>query len=211
LAAAGRKVAAIDGDVENAQLHRHYQNMGQGVIRTELGERDGGDVILAVMEQKEPDVILVDVAAGGSQILMRLQDESLFLSSAREMGYDFTVLSVLSPIKDSVNMLKEAMETTQGHFVQHVAVKNLHFGEADDFELFESSKTKLRFEKAGGVVITMRDLLGKTYAAIDQGNLPFSVAKTIEGGLPQGDRNRVRQWLTHLRDQMALAKGGLGL
>lgn len=117
----------------------------------------------------------------------------------------------MSPIKDSVQMLKEAMETTKSQFIQHVAVKNLHFGEADDFELFDASKTKQRFDKAGGVVITMRDLLPKTYGAIDRENLPFSVAMLRESGLPRGDRNRVRQWLSCLREQMALTRGALGL
>lgn len=211
LLAAGVNVAAFDSDPENAQLHRYYQGMGEGVVRTELAERDGGDDMLEAMEEQQPGVVLADVAAGGSQILMRLQDESLFLSSASEMDYGFTIVSVLSPIKDSVNMLKEAMETTKGHGVQHVAVKNLHFGEADDFDLFDASQTKLRFKEAGGVVITMRDLLGKTYGAIDRENLPFSLAAKKTGGLPQGDRNRIRQWLTDLRDQMALTNGALGL
>lgn len=211
LLAAGVKVAAFDGDPENAQLHRYYQHMGNGVVRTELAERDGGDDILAAMEEEEPEVVLADVAAGGSQILMRLQDESLFLSSAREMDYDFTIVSVISPIKDSVQMLKEAMDTTHGQFVQHVAVKNLHFGDEDDFELFDGSKTKQRFDQAGGVVITMRDLLPKTYGAIDRQNLPFSMAIQKDCGLPRGDRNRVRQWLSCLSEQMVLAQGALGL
>ena len=207
----GVNVAAFDGDPENAQLHRYYQNTGKGVVRTELAERNGGDDILAAMEEDQPDVILVDVAAGGSQILMRLQDESLFLSSAKNLGYAFTVVSVLSPIKDSVNMVKEALEITQGHSVQHVAVKNLHFGDEDDFGLFNSSKTKERFEADRGIVLTMRDLFNKTYGAIDKENLPFRVAATKESGLPYGDRSRTQQWLTCFQDQMLLANGALGL
>lgn len=99
LLTAGVNVAAFDGDPENAQLHRYYQGMGKGVVRTELAQRDGGDDILQVMEEQKPDVILADVAAGGSQILMRLEDESLFLSDMAEMGYTFTVVSVLVPSK----------------------------------------------------------------------------------------------------------------
>lgn len=211
LSAAGVNVAAFDGDPENAQLHRYYQGIGKGVARTELAERDGGDDILEEMEENQPDVILVDVAAGGSQILMRLEDESAFLSDATEMGYQFTVVSVLSPIKDSINMLKEAMVTTQGHNVQHIAVKNLHFGEEDAFELFDGSKTKRQFIEAGGIVLTMRDLLGKTYGLVDRGNLPFQLAMKKESGLSRGDRNRVQQWLTCFQDQMKLANGALGL
>lgn len=211
LLAAGIKVVAVDGDPENAQLHRYYKTMGDGVLRTELAKRNGGDAILKVMEEDEPDVILVDVAAGGSQILMRLQDESLFLSDAREMGYDFTIASVVSPIKDSVNMLKMAMDTTQGYPVRHVAVKNLNFGAEDEFELFESSKTKQRFEAEGGTVIKMRSLWPATYGVVDKDDLPFSVATQKASGLPRGDRNRIRQWLTCLGEQVALADGAFGL
>ena len=211
LLSAGINVAAFDGDLENPQLHRYYQNTGEGVTRTTLAERDGGDNILEVMEAAQPDVILVDVAAGGSQILMRLQDESLFLSSAEELGYAFTVVTVLSPIKDSVNMLKGAMDITQNHNVQHVVVKNLHFGQEDDFELFDSSTTKQRFEANGGIVLTMRDLLGKTYGLVDKDNLPFFIATKKESGLSRGDRNRVQQWLTCFQDQMQQANGALGL
>ncbi|PZO18181.1 MAG: hypothetical protein DCF25_10145 [Leptolyngbya foveolarum] len=211
LLAAETNVSAFDGDLGNPQLHRYYQNIGQGVTRTLLAQRDGGDHILEAMEDQQPDVILVDVAAGGTQILMRLQDESLFLSSAEELGYGFTVITVLSPIKDSVQMLKEAMDITQDHNVQHVVVKNLHFGPEEDFELFDASSTKQRFEASGGIVLTMRDLLSKTYGAIDKDNLPFSTATQKESGLPRGDRNRIKQWLTDFQDQMKLANGALGL
>lgn len=208
---AGVTVFAFDGDPENPQLHRYYQNISKGVARTKLAKRDGGDEILDAMEEARPDVILVDVAAGGSQILMRLQDESLFLSDAEALGYAFTVVTVLSPIKDSVVMLKEAMDITQGHNVQHVVVKNLHFGQEKAFELFDTSATKQRFEANGGIVLTMRDLLGTTYGAIDKDNLPFFIATKKESGLSRGDRNRVKQWLTCFQDQMKLANGALGL
>lgn len=212
LISAGVNVAAFDGDLENSQLFRYYQNVGDGVVRTELAERDGGDAILEVMDKQKPDVILVDVAAGGSQILVRLQDESLFLSDARELGYDFTVVTVMSPIMDSVNMLRESMATTDGYGVRHVAVKNLYLASGNNtFDFFKESKTKLRFEKAGGVVIEMRGLLGSTYGAIDRQSLPFCVVTNGQSDLPRGDFNRTRQWLIGLCDQMKLAKGALWL
>ena len=211
LVAAGVDVAAFDGDPENAQLHRFYKDVGSGVVRTELSARDGGDPLLNAMEEQQPEVILADVAAGGSQILVHLEDETGFLSDAAEMGYQFTVVSVLSPIKDSVNMLREAMDTTQGHSVQHVVVKNLHFGDPDDFELFDSSKTKQRFAEGGGIVLEMRDLFSKTYALVDKDNLPFRSAVAKESGLQRADRRRVQQWLTCFKDQMVTAAGALGL
>ena len=212
LAKHGIDVFAVDGDPENAQLYRYCQGVGNGVVRAELAKRQGGDNILDAMERKAPSVVLADVAAGGSQILMRLQDESLFLSDAAELGYQFTVVSLLSPIKDSINMLKQAMDTTHGYDVRHVAVKNLHFQPLSLFELFDSSKTKRRFEAEGGIVLTMRELFSPTYALVDEQNLPFHIAEQVEGGLEnRGDRNRVKQWLNIFETQMKEAKGRLWL
>lgn len=212
LLAHGVDVFAVDGDPENAQLHRYYQGVGNGVVRADLAKRQGADDILDAMERKAPSVVLADVAAGGSQILMHLQDESLFLSDAAELGYQFTVVSLLSPIKDSINMLKQAMDSTHGYDVQHVAVKNLHFKPLSLFELFEDSKTKQRFEAEGGIVLTMRELLSETYALVDEKNLPFRLAGQVEHGLShRGDRNRVKQWLTLFEEQMRKTDGRLWL
>lgn len=212
LISAGLNVAAFDGDPENAQLFRYYKQVGNGVIRTGLAQRNGGDDILEVMAKQQPDVVLVDVAAGGSQILVGLQDDSLFLSDAAEMGYAFTVVTVMGSVKNSINMVKEAMRTTEGYDVRQVAVKNLHATiDGDDFSQFDESKTKQLFEEAGGVVLEMRNLFGKTYGQIDRHDLPFSAVANGPGVLSRGDRNRMRQWLVGLKEQMVLAKGMLWL
>ncbi|MFK8186260.1 MAG: hypothetical protein AB8B99_23025 [Phormidesmis sp.] len=87
----------------------------------------------------------------------------------------------------------------------------MHFDSADGFGLFEGSKTRERLLEAGGVVVAMRDLLPKTYSALDRGNLPFSVAREADSGLPFGDRARVRQWLTCLEDERRAVGAVFGL
>ena len=202
LLAAGLSVAAFDGDIENAQLFRYYEKIGSGVVRTVLADRDGGDDILAAMEEGTADVIIADVAAGGTQILGSLQDESMLLSVADELGYDITVVSVITASKDSINTLRVTLETTAGFNVNHVVVKNLFFDDAEGFELFEESETRKQFSQVEGVILPMRSLLEKTYKALDRNSLPFSLAKEKESGLPMGDRARVRQWLTCLDDEL---------
>ena len=73
-----------------------------------------------------------------------------------EVGYQLTIVTVLSRIKDSVNQLKLAMDITEGFDVQHVAVKNLYYGDADKFRFLERSKTKQRLLDNGGVVVGIR-------------------------------------------------------
>ena len=130
-----------------------------GVTRIAIKERNGVDDIITEMEEVGTDVILVDVPAGGGQILVGLEEEIGFLSAIAEVGYQLTIVTVLSRIKDSVNQLKLAMDITEDFDVQHVAVKNLYYGDADKFRFLERSKTKQRLLDNGGVVVDMRDSL----------------------------------------------------
>ena len=204
-------VAALDGDHDNSQLFRHYKSTAVGVTRIGIKERDGGDEVITEMEEVGTDVILIDVPAGGGQLLLGLEEEIGFLSAMAEVGYQLTMVTVLSRIKDSVNQLKLAMDITEGFGVQHVAVRNLYYGEAEKFRFLERSKTKQRLEQNGGVVIDMRDLYEDTYERIDDLDLPFSRAVDNDSPLSRPDARRVKQWLTHMEQQVKATGGLLGL
>lgn len=207
---AGAIVAAFDGDPDNAQLYRYYKQVGGGVTRTVL-EGSGVAPLLDAMEAKTADVILVDVAAGGSRTLMQLDEEVRLLFNAADMGYQVTVVSVLSRIKDSVNLLKVTMDMTEGNDVQIVAVKNLYFGKPDRFRLFDDSKTQKRLIESGGLVLEMPELADDTYELLDQRNLPFRMAQDIEGGLSLMERSRIFRWLEAFEKEVRQARGTLWL
>ena len=195
-------VAALDGDHDNAQLFRHYKSTDVGVTRIGIKERDGVDKVITEMEEVGTDVILIDVPAGGGQLLLGLEEEIGFLSAMAEIGYQLTMVTVLSRIKDSVNQLKLAMDITEGFGVRHVAVRNLYYGEANKFRFLDRSKTKQRLEANGGVVIDMRDLYEDTYERIDDLDLPFFRAVDNDSPLSRPDARRVKQWLTHMEQQV---------
>lgn len=207
---AGAKVAPFDGDPDNAQLYRYYKDVGDGVVRVEL-EGSGVAPLLDEMERQTADVILVDVAAGGSRTLMQLDDDVRLLFNAKDRGYQVTVVSVLSRIKDSVNLLKATLDMTEGRDVQLVAVKNLYFGKADRFRLFDDSKTKARLLESGGVVLKLPELADDTYEVLDQQNLPFRIAQDEAGGLSLMERSRIFQWLRAFEQEVKSAKGMLWL
>lgn len=207
---AGLKVAAFDGDPGNAQLFRYYQSVGNGVQCVDLDQQGQADVLLDQMEAGQADVFLIDVAAGGSQTLLDLEQDIGLMSEAMAMGFRFTVVSVMSRIKDSVNLLKASLEMTDGFDVQQVAVKNLYFGEGKRFLLFEDSKTKLRLENGGGVTLEMPDLFDDTYEQLDQLNLPFRTVLT-DDEFPRSQRSRIYKWLDEFERQVKKANGALGL
>ena len=214
LVEAGVNVIALDGDPSNAQLFRYYQSVGEGVLCVDLDKQGEADVLLNQMEEGKADVFLVDVAAGGSQTLLDLEGDIGLMSEAMEMGYRFTVVSVMSRIKDAVNLLKASLEMTDDFDVQHVAVKNLYFGDGDRFRLFEGSKTKARLLEKGGVVVEMPDLFDDTYELLDKMNLPFR-SMLADKSFPRAQRSRINKWLKAFEKEISAAgektDGVLGL
>ncbi|MEL6159887.1 MAG: chromosome partitioning protein ParA [Cyanobacteria bacterium J06627_32] len=210
LTAAGVNVIAFDGDPTNAQLFRYYKDVGRGVQRLELDTKGEADVLLNEMDAHKADVFLVDVAAGGSQTLLALEDDIGLLSEAMEMGYRFTIVSVMSRIKDSVNLLKTSLSMMDDFDVQHVAVKNLYFGDPDRFRLFNGSKTEARLLDSGGTVLGMPEMFDDTYELLDELNLPFRSLLGDES-LPRAQRSRVNRWLKDFTKGVKKANGALGL
>ena len=60
---------------------------GKGVQRIELDTQGEADALLNDMDAGKADVFLVDVAAGGSQTLLDLENDIGLISEAMDMGY----------------------------------------------------------------------------------------------------------------------------
>ncbi len=202
--------AAYDADKRNAQLYRYYKDFGDGVKRIDISARGGADALLDDMEGVGDKVMLVDLPAGGNEAFEKLEAEMGLLDSAKELGYDITIVSVLSRVKDSVNALKLLMDFT-GDAVGYVAVKNLYFGDAEKFRILDNSKTKKQLEQLGGVVITMPDLYDDTFELLDETNLTFRAAVEEGSSLSRSHRSRIYQWLKQFEAEVMKAEALLGV
>lgn len=207
----GVDVAAFDGDPDNSQLYRFYKDVGGGVTRVAITERDGGDELLLTMEEGEAAVILVDTPAGAREVLANLEDEFGLLSALPELGYRMTMVSLLSRVKDSVNQLKYAFNEMADYDVAHVVVKNLFYGDKDKFRIFDRAKVQQQIKDAGGAVIQMRDLFEDTYELLDDHDLAFQQATAVSDVVLPPDVRRVNQWRKHFEAQVRLTNGLLGL
>jgi hypothetical protein len=207
----GVSVGAFDGDRDNSQLHRYCKNLGSGVQRIDIENRGDADLLVDAMDTLKPDVVLVDVAAGGSKSLLDIETDQRILSDAAELGYKFTIVSVMSRIKDSVNLLKATLESTAAFDIDHIAFKNLYFGSADRFRLFDASSTKTQLLASGGLVLDVPEMYDDTYEILDDKNLSFTLALDEKNGLARSHRNRIHQWLSLLEAQTKIAGEKLGL
>jgi hypothetical protein len=207
-----RKVncSAYDSDKRNSQLYRHYKDVGTGVRKIDITAKGGGDVLIDEMDEGKASVMVVDLPAGAGAHIERFEREMGFIAAAAEMGYGVTMVSVLSRVKDSTNALRLMLDSA-GTGVQHVAVKNLYFGEESRFVLFDESKVMQRLSEVGGHVLKMDDLLDDTYGLIDQKNLTFRDAAGEKSPLSRSHRARVYQWLKKFEIEVEQVGGVLGL
>ncbi|HEY9828801.1 MAG TPA: division plane positioning ATPase MipZ [Stenomitos sp.] len=202
----GVKVAAYDGDRRNAQLFRHYRSLEGGVTQLDVMETGGSDRLLDDMESEVAPVMLVDLPAGAGAALEEFEKETGFLEGATELGYQVSLVSVLSPVRDSVNALRVLMEE-MGEQAAYVAVKNLHFGSDVQFEVFDESKAKQELLRREGLILSMPKLFGETFSLVDNKSLTFRQASQV---LVMSQRRRVYQWLDALDRELVKAGPILG-
>jgi hypothetical protein len=99
-------------------------------------------------------------------------------------------------------------------------VRNLAFGAADEFVLFDSyadaagkvvgGRGKRMLEERNGIVLNMPALQASTYALIDLYSLTFDAART-DTRLRLADRSRVHQWMRAMDAELDRAATLLGL
>jgi CobQ/CobB/MinD/ParA nucleotide binding domain len=202
----GVKVAAYDGDRRNSQLFRHYRSIEGGVTQLDVMATGGADQLLDDMESGVAPVMLVDLPAGAGAALEDFEKETGFLEGATELGYRVSLVSVLSPVRDSVNALRVLMDAL-GEQANYVAVKNLHFGSDAQFELFNESKVKQELVRREGLMLSMPKLFGETYSLVDNKSLTFRMASK---DLVMSQRRRVYQWLDLFEKELVGAGRVLG-
>lgn len=208
---------AFDCDKRNAQLYRYYNqafssafNSGAGVIRIDLTTQGGADKLINSFDSEATQVILIDFPAGGGELFEKFEKEIQLFDLLDEVGYQLTMVSVLSRIKDSIMSLRTLADYC-GDRATHVVVRNNFFGTPDKFRRFNNSKTSELVLQKGGIVIDMPDLFDDTYDLLDDKDLSFAAAIEAEGELPMADRRRVRLFREEAEAELMKAAAHLGL
>lgn len=203
------KYLAYDSDHRNAQLYRHYNSVEPGVKLLDIFTRGGADDLLIDLDSERPPLALVDLPAQSGAFFEEFEKDLGVFDAVKELGYRVTMVSVLSRVKDSVNILRVLYEYC-GERVDYVVVKNLFHGDADKFERYQDSETRTKLLEAGAMEILMPDLFFKPYDYIDEKNLPFSaVLESKEANIVI--KSRVAAWLKEFEQNVLVASQLLGL
>lgn len=203
------KYLAYDSDHRNAQLYRHYDSAQPGVKLLDIFTRGGADDLLIDLEKELPPLVLVDLPAQSGLFFENFEKDLGVFDAVKGLGYRVTMVSVLSRVKDSVNILR-ILHKYCGDRVDYVVVKNLFHGEADKFERYDNSDTRTTLLVDGAVEIKMPDLFFKPYDYIDEKNLTFSeVLEDKQANIVI--KSRVSAWLKEFEQSVLNANELLGI
>lgn len=224
---AQKSFVGFDADISNSQLVRFYGSHCQ-IEKLNIFKEGGIDMFfnklktLIKVEKREDgnekvgeSLFLLELPPQSRVILQNFVEDMTFLETA-QADYEIrvTMVVVISQISDSVNQLIHLHSFCQ-NFVDYLIVKNLHFGEEEDFTIYkdskkiESIKTTLTESKTPFVEINMPNLITHAYKYLDENNMTFNA------GIEQLDnpavKGRTRGWLRKFKEQIKPAQAILGL
>lgn len=203
---------AFDADERSAQLHRYYGNNSHQVKKINIFKIGKYDALLDDLDVHKPDVALVDLPGTSGEAFEEMEKELALFKQVKELGYQLTMVTVMSRTKDCIDALKKLMTYCEGRGeeLDYLVVLNLFFGEKEKFTRWQNSETKTIFEGKGGIEITMPDLYEEMYDFIDEKSLTFSDAASAKE-MTLSNRSRVFRWLDEFEKELQKAASVLGL
>lgn len=222
-----RQLVAVDADNSNPDLLRYYGNH----CRIErLNIFKGGSIDkffdkIKEMIEPNPDkyeqlppsesLFLLELPPQSRQVFKEFIQRMEFLEIAED-DYDMriTMVVVISRVSDSVKQLID-LHSFCGSKVDYLIVKNLFFGEEEEFNRYNDSeeikeiRKQLTAEKIPFIDITMPELIEHAYDYLDQHSLTFTQG-TTQRDLPSV-KGRVKNWIKTFKEEIEPVKHLLGL
>jgi hypothetical protein len=182
----GRKVRLIETDTSNPDVHKCYGDVVPADM-VDLEAANGWVELLNICDADREATVVVNTRAANNEGV-RSYGETL-RGALNELDRSMTTLWVINAQRDSVELLKAFLETFPDAKV-HV-VRNGYFGREEEFESYNTSKTKNRLEERGGRSVNLPVLAGRV--ANDIYNKRLSIGRASES-LPIGHRAELRRW-----------------
>lgn len=202
---------AYDADSRNPQLQRYYRDYHKGIVRfVDFFARGAADDLLIDLEKENFPIYLLDLPAqSGGFFESYVKELSFFKILESEINCKVTMVSVISRVLDSVNLLEYLYNYCQDQ-VDYVVVKNLFHGAEEKFERYDDSNLRQQLKEKGLIETVMPDMFYKPYDFLDRYSLTFNQA------LNHSESNivikaRISAWLGDFEERTKPAANLLGL
>jgi hypothetical protein len=150
------KVAVVDADARNADLHAVFAGGDFPTLQTDLREEDGWTELASFLESIPHKDIVVSLPAGvGDEVA---QNCDFFRDALHDLRRSLVAFWVLNRTPHSVALLRPFMDHYAGTARAMIAVRNLFFGAPERFPRWNASKTRDAFQSTGGLEMNLDDL-----------------------------------------------------
>ncbi|MBR8048854.1 hypothetical protein [Burkholderia multivorans] len=169
-------VSLVDGDTRNPDVSRMFAD-SMPTLQANLRIHEGWmDMTDFMMDQTDKAIVISLPAGIGAELR---KEAGRFCQTVAMLERPLSMFWIINRLPDSVNLLNEAMQVLDGSLASKVVVKNLFFGDEEKFSRWDSSETKKRFEKSGGLTTAMTELHERTVDKLFSDNeniMPYSLA-----------------------------------
>jgi CobQ/CobB/MinD/ParA nucleotide binding domain len=187
----GQSVVLVESDTSNPDVSKAYESLLPTEV-VNLDTRNGWVDFVNICDANPQAAIVVNTAARNNESV-RMYGPTLD-RSLEEMSRTLVVLWVINRQRDSLELLKEFMQTLLTAEV-HV-VRNGYFGDESQFELYNESEMRQCVEGRGGKSVTFPDLADCVADDLYTKRLALSTAATV---LPIGNRAELGRWRGEVR------------
>jgi len=186
---------AFDTDRANSTFCRFYPQLVECIDVENPGDLDQ---LLTELNEGE-STFLLDCAARTMDSMLKWIHEIDLLNLKEELGIVLSLVFVLGPEKDCVQILNDVVEQFGNH-VNYLIVKNLSRGKS--FEIYENSAIRKKLlEELKAQEIELPALLEKTTLQMDRWNLPWNEAVS-HPQLQIADRQRIKLYRNKMTEML---------
>jgi len=186
LQAAGEKALLVESDTSNPDVWKSYKDEVKCEL-VNLDDADGWIRLVNLCDENRDCVVVINTAARNNEGVAAYG--VTLNSTLAELNRELITLWVINRQRDSMELLKEYLETI-GSTTVHV-LRNGYFGDEKKFELYNGSKLKAMVEDRGGRSLLFPDLADRV--SDDLYIKRLAIAGAVKS-LPIGNRAELLRW-----------------
>jgi hypothetical protein len=198
----------VETDTENPDVYNVF-NEKIDCTQIDLKSKEGWIELINFIAENADAAIIINMAAGLGNSL--IQFGSFFCDDLKELNRPLDMFWVINRQKDSIILLNKAVESLPG-LRSKIVVKNLYWGDATKFLLWENSQSKENFENTGGITVCfpeLNDLIADSIS-INRHSYVDVANKVVDGGFQFGHQRDLQRWTNDVFGVLDDVKNRLG-
>lgn len=189
----------IEGDTSNDNVYKSYKNAIES-HRFNLGVSDGWREMTDLIETKKDINLVVNTPARIDEIIRK--EAEILETVCKALDQKICIFWMINRQRDSVVSFKRAKSIFKNS--PFIVVKNLYFGDAKKFVIWDESEVKKQFDQEGGITLEYPELNDRAIDRVVNPRLTFSGAIAISEAendklgnskIMISDKTDIQRWL----------------